>query len=703
MKSKSPSKSKDGSAAYEAKRKWAAEHSRALSLAGREIGTPPKPKHPKLREKAERDFRFFCERYMAAKYSRPWSPDHLRVIARIETVTLEGGLYGMVMPRGSGKTSLSEDGCLWSLVCGHRRFVVLIGSDAEAASDMLDSIKAELETNDLLAEDFPEVCFPIRKLEGIALRARGQTSGGEPTNIGWTADEMVLPTIAGSKASGGIIRVRGITGRIRGLKVGSQRPDLVLIDDPQTEESANSPTQCDSREATIRGAILGLAGPGQKIAGLATLTVVRSGDLADRLLDRDRNPQWQAERMKLVYAWPTATKLWEEYAEKWRDGLRTGEGTAAATEFYRSNRPAMDEGAVVGWKDRFNPDELSAIQHAHNLRLERGEPAFQAEYQNEPINPALNLGGSKITAELVEEKRNQLRRQDIPGECVAVTCHIDVQRDVLFFVVAAWTQDFRGYVIDYGSEPEQPMSYFSLSKVATTLAQKAPGAGFEGALYAGLSRLTARLLSAPWRLENGTYLAIGRCLIDARWGKSTDVVRRFTRESPFHGVLLPSLGEGITASKRPMSQYRQAKGDKAGLNWRIPVPQRGQTRYVHYDTNFWKSFAADRLCAAPGDIGSLTIFGHERTGKPNHHQMLADHLTAEFSTPTIGRERRVDEWALKRGGLDNHLFDCLVGSFVAASMEGCSLPTVAAGHVVKQTRKYASIEEMKERALSLRR
>jgi hypothetical protein len=47
----------------------------------------------------------------------------------------------------------------------------------------------------------------------------------------------------------------------------------VLIDDPQTDESARSPSQCMTRERILAGAILGLAVPGRKIAGLMTLTV----------------------------------------------------------------------------------------------------------------------------------------------------------------------------------------------------------------------------------------------------------------------------------------------------------------------------------------------------------------------------------------------------------------------------------------------
>ena len=63
----------------------------------------------------------------------------------------------------------------------------------------------------------------------------------------------------------------------------------------------------------------------------------------------------------------------------------------------------MDAGAVVAWPERHNDDELSAIQHAMNLRL-RDEAAFFAEYQNEPI--VETEGEEMLTAEEIAAKTN---------------------------------------------------------------------------------------------------------------------------------------------------------------------------------------------------------------------------------------------------------------------------------------------------------
>ena len=663
-----------GLTGYEALKERAAQRNRELALLGRDIGELPAVVNGHRKDRATTDFRFFCEQYFPQTFHLPWSPDHLKVIAKIEQAVLEGGLFAMAMPRGSGKTSLCETACLWALINGHREFVALIGSDEEHAANMLDSIKVELETNDALLDDFPEVVFPIRALEGIHQRAAGQLYQGKQTHIGWTAKEIVLPTMPGSRASGSIMSVAGITGRIRGMKHKrvdgtSVRPSLVLIDDPQTDESARSPSQCVTRERILSGAILGLAGPGRKIAGLMTLTVVRPDDLADRILDREKHPQWQGERTKMVYAFPTNEALWARYAELWREGMRADRGMAEATDFYRANREAMDAGAVVAWPERHHPDELSAIQHAMNLRLDRGDAAFWAEYQNEPL-PEEGADSELLTADQIAAKINGQRRSEVPIGCTHLTMFVDVQAKALFWLVAAWENDFTGYVVDYGTEPDQKEAYFTLRDLRHTLALAEPRAGIEGAIYAGLERLAARLLEREWRRDDGAMVRIDRCLVDANWGSSSDVVYQFCRQSKHASILLPSHGRYVGASSIPFSDYKRRRGDRAGLNWRIPtVNGKRAVRHVTFDTNFWKSFIHARLAVAMGDPGCLSLFGR----KPEQHRLLAEHLTSEYRVKTEGRGRTVDEWKLRVDGSDNHWFDCLVGCAVAASMEGAIL------------------------------
>jgi hypothetical protein len=699
---------------YAALKERARDRSADLSLAGRDIGDLPTVANPPRRQRAERDFRFFCESYFPFTFTLAWSPDHLKVIAKIEQAVLHGGLFAMAMPRGSGKTSICECACIWAVLNGHRDFVCLVGSDEGHATDMLESIKTELEANDLLLADYPEVCQPIQSLDGIANRCSGQLYQGDRTHIGWTAKDIVLPTLkpAGwlqhdvlrifvrpdgySLASGAIIKVAGITGRIRGMKYKradgqSARPSLVVIDDPQTDDAARSLSQCATRESILAGAVLGLAGPGRKIAGVMPCTVIRPGDMADNILDRQKHPEWNGERTRMVYSFPTNSALWQKYAELRAEGLRAGRGLADATEFYRQHRQEMDEGAVVAWPERYNYDELSAIQHAMNLKLQ-DERAFWAEYQNEPL-PEETVQDDELTADQVAAKINRLRRGEVPVGCNHLTMFVDVQAALLFFVVCAWEDDFTGVVVDYGTYPDQKRALFALRDAQPTLAQVAKGAGLEGAIYAGLETLTRTYLGREWRRDDGAAMRIERCLVDANWGSSTDVVYQFCRQSAHSAVLMPSHGRFVGASSVPFSEYKRKLGDRVGHNWRIPnVQGKRAVRHVLFDTNYWKSFVHSRLAVAMGDRGCLSLFGDN----PAMHRLFTEHLTAEYRVKTEGRGRTVDEWKLRPAGSENHWLDCVVGCAVAASMQGAALPEMDVKPAVRRPRvKLSDLQRSK--------
>ena len=671
---------------YEEKRNAARARNLALATAGRDIGELPDVVDAERKKKCEKDFRLFCETYFPETFTLTWSPDHLKAINRIETAVLRGGLFALAMPRGSGKSSLTEVAAIWSMLYGHREFIVLIGATESAALELLDSLMTELEVNEHLAADFPEVCFPIQQLDGIANRCAGQLYHGERTRITWTSNEIVLPTISGSKASGIVVRVAGITGRIRGMKYKrpdgrSVRPSLVIIDDPQTSESAGSLEQTRKRVRVLAGDILGLAGPGQKISGIMPCTIIRPGDMADIILNRQTHPDWNGERTKMVYVFPKNTKLWEEYAEIRAEALRTDGNFQKATDFYAEHREEMDEGAKVSWEARYNHDEISALQHAMNLKFQ-DEIAFAAEYQNDPL-PEDTDGEEILSIDAICAKINGIPHNKVPLACDRLTLFIDVQKALLFYVVTAWAENFTGSIIDYGSWPDQHRREFSLADANPTIQSEFPRAGLEGGLYAALTALTDDLLGREWEREDGAVLKIERALIDANWGQSTEVVYQFCRESRFAGIVLPSHGRYVGASSKPMTEYRKQPGDRLGFNWMMPsVAKKRAVRHVIFDSNFWKSFVHARLAVPTGDKGSLTLYGRV----PGIHQLLAEHLTAEYRVKTSGRGRTVDEWKLKPEHHDNHWLDCLAGCAVCGSMLGCSLPEFGAVALKKKGR-----------------
>ena len=111
--------------------------------------------------------------------------------------------------------------------------------------------------------------------------------------------------------------------------------------------------------------------------------MVYAGDAFDSLLDRKRFPEFHGVRKKLVYEWPTDQKSWDTYTQLRKQAFREDREPTEANKFYADNRERMDAGRKVAWPERKNDNELTAIQHAVNLKIEFQE-SFDAEFQNTP-------------------------------------------------------------------------------------------------------------------------------------------------------------------------------------------------------------------------------------------------------------------------------------------------------------------------------
>lgn len=671
--------------------------SRQLTSAVAEIGPLPPVANPERRAACRFDpERFLVEYFPNSTGLSPFSADHRRVIARMKGCILEGGRDVNAVYRGFAKTTMSENLALWATLYGHRKFIPMFGSNERAAKDSIESWKHELGENELLAGDFPEVCHAIWALENKPQRCHSQTCGGELTHVQWTADKIVFPSIRLAPevalalgididdegyplAAGAILTARGISGGSRGLKHKrpngiQQRPDFVIIDDPQTDEEAASPHSVNKILTTIRKAILNLGGHRSRIAVVMNATVIEPDDVVDQLLDHKKNPAWQRERIPMVKSWAKAHEtFWlGEYARVRRNYDPDVEGDqdraqAEATALYAARRAEADEGAVVSWESCYDEKELSAIQHAYNKLIDDGPEAFASECQQAPERKQ-ETSAEELSEKRLAAKLNGLPHRTVPLACDKLTAFVDVQGKLLFYTVCAWGEGFHGAVIDYGAFPDQRRANFTLREATRTLQHVNRGAGLEGAIYAGLQSLAGDLLAREWRREDGTLLSISRCFVDSGWGDSTETVHTVCRRPEFAGRLVPSKGVGVTAAKKPMSEYERKPGETHAQN-AILGPAGNGRRLARYDTNWWKTFVASRWLTPIGDAGSLSIWGTDR----ETHRMFFEHMVSEYRVSTTGQGRQVDVWDQRPSKPDNHFWDCLVGAAVAASFEGVRL------------------------------
>ncbi|MEU1309497.1 hypothetical protein ABZ419_11460 [Streptomyces cinnamoneus] len=126
---------------------------------------------------------------------------------------------------------------LWAAAHGHIKFAAVFADSATQAEMHLASFRKEVDENSSLRRDFPELCTPGRRPSGMAMS---------------DAKHMVI------RQSGFVFAAKGIDASSLGMKVGQRRPDLLLCDDVEPDESSYSAYQAGKRLTTLRDAILPL-------------------------------------------------------------------------------------------------------------------------------------------------------------------------------------------------------------------------------------------------------------------------------------------------------------------------------------------------------------------------------------------------------------------------------------------------------------
>jgi hypothetical protein len=686
-----------GEDAYHRHKQRAAKRQQGLSLNAREIGPLPKCANKRRRAKAEKSLLDCCKIYFSGRFPLSFSDDHLEQIEHIQRVIVDGGLQAIAAPRGDGKSTRLEAGIIWGVVVtALHPYAVLLAAVGKQASKLMSSIKTELITNELLLADFPEVCYPIAKMAGIANRCTGQLLDGENTwpaggDQAWSKSRIVLPTVEGSPCSGAVIEASGLLEATRGIKFARsdgtiQRPTLALIDDPQTQRSAKSPIQCQDREEAISSGILYLPGPGRMISALAAVTVIKPGDASDQMLKRDQHPEWHGIRKKMLEAWPAGCDPrakeriitpedketafhWEKYADIYRDELAAGGSGKKTTRYYRKHRKAMDRGAKASWQHR-KPGCLSAIEFAMRLFI-RDRDSFLAECQNDPEYDQQGEDFETLTAVEIAGRVNGSPRGQVPPEARRLTFSIDVHKELLYWAVVAWGEGFTGWVLDYGTWPKQTAKYFAMKHARQTIAKhpEITATTMEGKVRQALDACAAELVARDWATADGELHHLERGLCDANWGQCTNVVYAFCREARRkHGLqIMPAHGMAFGPAKCPISRWsaKQVKG-LAGDEWHVPPPARGRgIRAALFDAGRRKTFLQQRFATAPGDEGSLSFFHAE----PNRHRLISEHAASERGVKVSGPYGELIEWRLQPGQ-DNHYLDCLSMAATAESICG---------------------------------
>jgi len=307
----------------------------------------------KRKEKALRDLFYFAQTYFPHHLTEKPSVMHRELYETYQNILLQSEKTGQgarevrAAPRGNAKSTLTTLILpLWCIIGKRRRFIGVLSDTTEQAEEFLESIKAELEANERLREDFPDAC------------SRGRC---------WQAGQIITQT-------GVKIKCWGKRKRLRGARHGARRPDLIICDDLEDDENIDSPEQREKDRAWFFKAVM-------KIGGRYTVyivigTLLHYDSLLARLLVQ---PGWRGKKWQAVIKW-SASPLWEQW-----ENIFLKDGEESADGFFKKNKAEMLKGTQELWP------EGEPYYYLMKIRLADGPAYFDSEKQNEPIHPSERL------------------------------------------------------------------------------------------------------------------------------------------------------------------------------------------------------------------------------------------------------------------------------------------------------------------------
>lgn len=305
----------------------------------------------------------FARTYLAVAFDRPASRMHNEVLAALANLHERRGMHlAIAAPRGHAKsTVVTLAYVLWCLLYGKEPFIVLASGTEQQAARLLEHVKRHLETNLLLRTDFPELA-DVRRVSP------------------WRKDSLLLPT-------GGMVMAFSTGQNLRGVRGGTggkHRPTLIVADDLEDRQNVPYEEQRAKLNDWFHSTLLKAGSPDTNV--IVVGTVLHHDSLLANLLDTSKRPGWRGMRYQAVERFSDRGDLWDRYAAVLNGSqpypAGSGQwGDAGAAAFLREHEAEMVRGTQVLW-----PEQYSYLNLMHT-RMREGEATFQAEFQNQPLDP----------------------------------------------------------------------------------------------------------------------------------------------------------------------------------------------------------------------------------------------------------------------------------------------------------------------------
>jgi len=314
----------------------------------------------KIRRTLGKDFLKFRQRYFPHYHKVADGPFQEELSKMLyEVTTRRGSKIAIAAPRGCAKSTIvSLEYVIYCICYKLENFIVIISSTADQARGYLNDIKQELETNEYLIKDFPDIC----------------EIGAKPGPPRWTQHEIVTR----NKVK---VIALGVGQQIRGRRNREFRPSLVVLDDIESNEGLQNMESFNKLEDWLTKAVLKAGSSTSNFIYVGTIH--HYGSLLAKFTDPRESAGWNSRIYKSVINWAEHSELWERWIKIFhsQDTYKDSFGPDAAKKFFEDNKAEMLKGTQVIWPASKSYYDLMV------LREQDGNVSFDSEMQNEPVNP----------------------------------------------------------------------------------------------------------------------------------------------------------------------------------------------------------------------------------------------------------------------------------------------------------------------------
>lgn len=252
------------------------------AVSGIRQASPSNERNRRIK-RCEKSSEEFAKTYFPRHFSKPFCEMHRYLFARMdepEEAHLHGQREAIIGPRKFGKTTqINVVLPIWKLAYRKKNFVLIIGESATAAESNLATITQELETNTLLLEDFPHLA-PAKDPKGQYVK--------------WTDRQIVMQEHQ-------TVVAKGMGSRMRGIKYRNQRPDLAVIDDPESPETGDTFLKRRRHARWFGGTFMGLGADNWDVYVIGNLPH-HDALIAHLVLD----PEWKGIMYRAINVPPRA-------------------------------------------------------------------------------------------------------------------------------------------------------------------------------------------------------------------------------------------------------------------------------------------------------------------------------------------------------------------------------------------------------------